>query len=249
MRLFRKKTAPAQPRRIPTHIAIVMDGNGRWAKQRGLPRPAGHKAGAESFRTIANYAKSIGLQYLTVYAFSTENWKRSESEVGAIMLLLKKYLLEAVDTMERDHIRLHFFGDMTPIAPELRALARETDEITEHLSKDDFQANVCLNYGGRDEILRAARRFAAECAAGEKRPEDLDEALFSSYLDSADIPDPELIIRPSGEQRLSNFLLWQCAYAEFYYTDTLWPDFDEAELDRAIAAYQSRDRRFGGVKK
>ena len=249
MRLFRKKTAPAQPRRIPTHIAIVMDGNGRWAKQRGLPRPAGHKAGAESFRTIANYAKSIGLQYLTVYAFSTENWKRSESEVGAIMLLLKKYLLEAVDTMERDHIRLHFFGDMTPIAPELRALARETDEITEHLSKNDFQANVCLNYGGRDEILRAARRFAAECAAGERKPEDLDEALFSSYLDSAGIPDPELIIRPSGEQRLSNFLLWQCAYAEFYYTDTLWPDFDEAELDRAIAAFRARDRRFGGVKK
>lgn len=249
MRLFRKKAAPAQPRRIPTHIAIVMDGNGRWAKQRGLPRPAGHKAGAESFRTIANYAKSIGLQYLTVYAFSTENWKRSESEVSAIMLLLKKYLLEAVDTMERDHIRLHFFGDMTPISPELRALAHETDEITEHLSKDDFQANVCLNYGGRDEILRAARRFAADCAAGTKQPEDLDESLFSSYLDSAGIPDPDLIIRPSGELRLSNFLLWQCAYSEFYYTDTLWPDFDEAELDRAIAAYRQRDRRFGGVKK
>ena len=249
MRLFRKKTAPAQPRRIPTHIAIVMDGNGRWAKQRGLPRPAGHKAGAESFRTIANYAKSIGLQYLTVYAFSTENWKRSETEVSAIMALLKKYLLEAVDTMERDHIRLHFFGDMTPIAPELRALAHETDEITEHLSKDDFQANVCLNYGGRDEILRAVRRFAAECAEGKRKPEDLDETLFSTYLDSAGIPDPELIIRPSGEQRLSNFLLWQCAYSEFYYTDTLWPDFDEGELDKAIAAYQSRDRRFGGVKK
>ena len=165
------------------------------------------------------------------------------------MALLKKYLLEAVDTMERDHIRLHFFGDMTPIAPELRALAHETDEITEHLSRDDFQANVCLNYGGRDEILRAVRRFAAECTAGTRKPEELDEAVFSSYLDSAGIPDPELIIRPSGEQRLSNFLLWQCAYSEFYYTDALWPDFDEAELDKAIAAYQSRDRRFGGVKK
>lgn len=233
----------------PRHIAIIMDGNGRWATQRGLPRTAGHKAGAETFRRIATYCKNIGVKYLTVYAFSTENWKRSETEVSAIMALLKKYLLEAVDTMERDHIRLHFFGDMTPIAPELRALAHETDEITEHLSKDDFQANVCLNYGGRDEILRAVRRFAAECAEGKRKPEGLDETLFSTYLDSAGIPDPELIIRPSGEQRLSNFLLWQCAYSEFYYTDTLWPDFDEGELDKAIAAYQSRDRRFGGVKK
>ena len=166
---------PAPPR----HIAIIMDGNGRWAKKRGLPRTAGHKAGAETFRKIATYCKDIGVKYLTVYAFSTENWKRSETEVSAIMALLKKYLLEAVDTMERDHIRLHFFGDMTPIPPELQALARETDEITEHLSKDDFQANVCLNYGGRDEILRAARRFAADCAAGTRKPEELDreEAL------------------------------------------------------------------------
>ena len=232
----------------PRHIAIIMDGNGRWAQKRGLPRTAGHKAGAETFRRIATYCKNIGVKYLTVYAFSTENWKRSADEVGVIMALLKKYLLEAVDTMEKDHIRLHFFGDMTPISPELRALARETDEITEHLSKDDFQANVCLNYGGRDEILRAARRFAADCAAGERQPEELDDGLFSSYLDSAGIPDPELIIRSSGELRLSNFLLWQSAYAEFYVTDTLWPDFDEAELDRAIAAYRKRDRRFGGVK-
>ena len=155
----------------PRHIAIIMDGNGRWATRRGLPRTAGHKAGAETFRRIATYCKNIGVKYLTVYAFSTENWKRSETEVSAIMALLKKYLLEAVDTMERDHIRLHFFGDMTPIDPELQALAHETDEITEHLSKDDFQANVCLNYGGRDEILRAVRRFAAECAAGERKPE------------------------------------------------------------------------------
>ena len=232
----------------PRHIAIIMDGNGRWAQKRGLPRTAGHKAGAETFRRIATYCKNIGVKYLTVYAFSTENWKRSADEVGVIMALLKKYLLEAVDTMEKDHIRLHFFGDMTPISPELRALARETDEITEHLSKDDFQANVCLNYGGRDEILRAARRFAADCATGERQPEELDDGLFSSYLDSAGIPDPELIIRSSGELRLSNFLLWQSAYAEFYVTDTLWPDFDEAELDRAIAAYRKRDRRFGGVK-
>ena len=233
----------------PRHIAIIMDGNGRWATRRGLPRTAGHKAGAETFRRIATYCKNIGVQYLTVYAFSTENWKRSEEEVGAIMGLLKRYLLEAVDTMEKDHIRLRFFGDMTPIAPELQALAHRTDEISDQLAPGDFQANICLNYGGRDEILRAARRFAAECAAGEKQPEDLTDALFSTYMDSTGIPDPELIIRPSGDLRLSNFLLWQCAYSEFYFTDALWPDFDEAELDRAIASYQARDRRFGGVKK
>ena len=235
--------------RLPRHIAIIMDGNGRWATRRGLPRTAGHKAGAETFRRIATYCKNLGVQYLTVYAFSTENWKRSADEVGTIMGLLKRYLQEAVATMERDNIRLHFFGDMTPIDPELQALARETDEITEHLGTEAFQANVCLNYGGRDEILRAARRFAAYCAAGKRSAEELDDALFSSYLDSAGIPDPELIIRPSGELRLSNFLLWQCAYSEFYYTDVLWPDFNEKELDKAITAYQMRDRRFGGVKK
>ncbi|MBE6961427.1 MAG: isoprenyl transferase [Ruminococcaceae bacterium] len=235
--------------RLPRHIAIIMDGNGRWATRRGLPRTAGHKAGAETFRRIATYCKNLGVQYLTVYAFSTENWKRSADEVGTIMGLLKRYLQEAVATMERDNIRLHFFGDMSPIDPELQALARETDEITEHLGADAFQANVCLNYGGRDEILRAARRFAEDCAAGKCAADELDDALFSSYLDSAGIPDPELIIRPSGELRLSNFLLWQCAYSEFYYTDVLWPDFDEAELEKAIVAYQARDRRFGGVKK
>lgn len=236
-------------KRLPRHIAIIMDGNGRWATRRGLPRTAGHKAGAETFRRIATYCKNIGVRYLTVYAFSTENWKRSNDEVGAIMALLKKYLLEAVDTMERDNIRLHFFGDMAPIDPKLRALARETDEITEHLSADAFQANVCLNYGGRDEILRAARKFAADCAAGKRTPEELDGSLFSGYLDSKNIPDPDLIVRPSGELRLSNFLLWQSAYSELYFTDTLWPDFDEAELDRAIVEFQRRDRRYGGVKK
>lgn len=247
--VLKRNDKAGQAGSLPRHIAIIMDGNGRWATKRGLPRTAGHKAGAETFRRIATYCKNIGVQYLTVYAFSTENWKRSADEVGAIMGLLKKYLLEAVDTMEKDHIRLHFFGDMMPISPELRALAHETDEISATLPEGDFQANVCLNYGGRDEILRAVREFSAQCAAGERKPEELDEALFSSYLDSRGIPDPELIIRPSGELRLSNFLLWQCAYSEFYFTDALWPDFDEAELDRAIASYQKRDRRFGGVKK
>ncbi len=232
----------------PRHIAIIMDGNGRWAKGRGLPRTVGHKAGAENFRKIATYCKNIGVKYLTVYAFSTENWKRSEVEVSAIMTLLKRYLLEAVDSMERDRIRLHFFGDMTPISPELRALARETDGISGRLAADDFQANVCLNYGGRDELLRAARRVAAGSAGGRGDPQNVDETLFFTELDYARRPDPELIIRPGGEQRLSNFLLWQCAYAELYVTDTLWPDFGERELDQAIAAFQRRDRRFGGVK-
>ena len=249
MAVFQKADKAGQAHCLPRHIAIIMDGNGRWATKRGLPRTAGHKAGAETFRRIATYCKELGVQYLTVYAFSTENWKRSQDEVGAIMKLLKGYLLEAIDSMERDQIRLRFFGDMTPISPEIRALARETDAISDHLPEGDFQANICLNYGGRDEILRAARSFAQDCAAGKRQPQELDEALFGSLLDSRGVPDPELIIRPSGEQRLSNFLLWQCAYSEFYYTDTLWPDFDEAELDRAISAYQQRDRRFGGVKK
>ena len=247
---IRKNTDQAgQTKSLPRHIAIIMDGNGRWATKRGLPRTAGHKAGAETFRRIATYCKNIGVEYLTVYAFSTENWKRSADEVGAIMGLLKRYLLEAVDTMEKDHIRLRFFGDMGPIAPELQALAHKTDEISDQLAPGDFQANICLNYGGRDEILRAVRQFTQDCAEGKRKPEELDDALFSTYMDSAGIPDPELIIRPSGELRLSNFLLWQCAYSEFYFTDVLWPDFDEAELDRAIESYRSRDRRFGGVKK
>ena len=225
-----------------------MDGNGRWAVRRGLPRVVGHREGAETLRRIQAYCHKIGIRYLTVYAFSTENWKRSSAEVTAIMTLLKRYLLEAIESLERDKVRLRFFGDMTPISPELRALAHETDTISDTLPEDYFQANVCLNYGGRDEIVRAARRFAAECAAGRRRPEELDEGRFSALLDTAGIPDPELFIRPGGELRLSNFLLWQCAYAEFYFTDTLWPDFDEAEIDRAIEAYRNRDRRFGAAK-
>lgn len=225
--------------RLPRHIAIIMDGNGRWAKQRGLPRTAGHKVGAEVFRKIATYCKDLGVEYLTVYAFSTENWKRPVEEVSAIMGLLKQYMLEAIDSMERDQIRLRFLGDLSAISPELQELVDRTDAISEHIH--GFQANVCLNYGGRDEILHAARKCAA---AGE----ELTEENFQKHLYSAGIPDPELIIRPSGEQRLSNFLLWQCAYSEFYFCDTLWPDFDERALDAAIIEYQKRDRRFGGVK-
>ena len=233
--------------RLPRHIAIIMDGNGRWAKQRGLPRTAGHKVGAEVFRKIARYCKKLGVEYLTVYAFSTENWKRPQDEVDTIMGLLKQYMLEAIDSMEEEKIRLKFFGDMTALSPELQELVEKTNALSRQI--DGVQANICLNYGGRDEILRAARAFARQCAAGEKQPEELTEAVFGDYLFSAGVPDPELIIRPSGEVRLSNFLLWQCAYAEFYFCDTLWPDFSEETLDAAIIDYQKRDRRFGGVKK
>ena len=182
-----------------------------------------------------------------MYAFSTENWKRPQDEVDTIMGLLKQYMLEAIDSMEEEKIRLKFFGDMTALSPELQALVEKTNALSKHI--DGVQANICLNYGGRDEILRAARTFARQCAAGEKQPEELTEAVFGDYLFSAGVPDPELIIRPSGEVRLSNFLLWQCAYSEFYFCDTLWPDFSEATLDAAIIDYQKRDRRFGGVKK
>ena len=251
MGLFSKKihhhgAGQVDKSRLPRHIAIIMDGNGRWAKQRGLPRTAGHKVGAETFRKIATYCKDLGVEYLTVYAFSTENWKRPADEVGVIMGLLKQYMLEAIDSMERDQIRLRFLGDLSAISPELQALVDRTNEISSHIH--GFQANVCLNYGGRDEILHAARRFAQDCTRGEAVPEDLTEEGFSSYLYSAGIPDPELIIRPSGEIRTSNFLLWQSAYAEYYFTDVLWPDFDEEELKRAILSYQGRNRRFGGVK-
>ena len=230
---------------VPRHIAIILDGNGRWAKKRGLPRTAGHAAGAETFRKIALYCRDIGVDYLTVYAFSTENWKRSDDEVGAIMRLLNKYLHEAIDTMERDGMKMRIFGDVTGLSPELQALAHRTDEIADRI--DGFQANICLNYGGRDEIVQAARRYARDLAEGRAEGE-LTEEKFGSYLYSAGVPDPDLLIRPGGEQRLSNFLLWQCAYAEFYFTDVLWPDFTPAELDKAIAAFRSRDRRYGGVK-
>ena len=245
MKLFANKQESNPARPVPRHIAIVMDGNGRWAKKRGLPRTAGHGVGSETFRRIATYCRDIGVEYLTVYAFSTENWKRSQEEVGAIMGLLKKYLFEAIEKMEQDRIRLEFFGDLSRLDPELQELAARTREISRQY--EGFQANICLNYGGRDEIIRAARAFAQQCLDGTARPEDLTETQFGSLLFSAGVPDPDLIIRPSGELRISNFLLWQSAYAEYYYTDVLWPDFSPEELEKAITAFNGRNRRFGGV--
>lgn len=231
--------------RLPRHVAIIMDGNGRWAKSRGLPRTAGHAAGAETFRTIATYCREIGISYLTVYAFSTENWKRPAEEVSAIMKLLKKYLMEAISDMEKEKVRFCFFGDLTPLTPELRTLCEETQCSSSKF--EGCQVNICLNYGGRDEILRAARDFADDCIAGRSAPEELTDKKFSGYLWSAGVPDPDLVIRPSGEVRISNFMLWQSAYAEFYFTDVNWPDFSKEELRRALAVYQSRSRRFGGI--
>ena len=244
MALFTQKQA-GQAVSLPRHVAVIMDGNGRWAQKRGLPRTAGHKAGAEMFRTIATYCKDLGLDYLTVYAFSTENWKRPQAEVDAIMGLLDQYLHESIEKMARDQIRLKFFGDTTVLSPKLQKLIAETDEITKHI--EGFQANICLNYGGRDEIVRAARQFARDCMEGKCSPDELSETKFPSYLWSAGIPDPELLIRPGGEMRVSNYLLWQIAYSEIYVTDTLWPDFGKEELDKALAWYQTRDRRFGGL--
>ena len=230
---------------IPRHIAIILDGNGRWAKKRGLPRTAGHAAGAETFRRIATYCKNIGVNYLTVYAFSTENWSRPEEEVKSIMKLLDRYLREAIATMERDHIKMKVLGDVSILSPSLRAEIEETNKISSRY--EGFQANICVNYGGRAEILQAAKRYALD-AVGGRAPTDLTEEAFSSYLYSAGIPDPDLLIRPGGEKRISNFLLWQCAYSEFYFTDVLWPEFTPEELDKAIAELSRRDRRFGGVK-
>ena len=242
MGLFQKKHETAgqvDMGRLPRHIAIIMDGNGRWAKKRGLPRTAGHKIGAETFRDIAAYCRELGVEYLTVYAFSTENWKRPKDEVDTIMGLLEQYLQEAINTMKKDQIRLRILGDATALSPKLQRMIDEANTVSSR--NTGFQANICLNYGGRAEILQAARLCA-------ENGEAWTEENFEKYLWSHDIPDPELIIRPSGELRLSNFLLWQCAYSEFYFCDTLWPDFDRKELDKAIIDYQRRDRRFGGIK-
>ncbi|MBR5479843.1 MAG: isoprenyl transferase [Clostridia bacterium] len=230
---------------LPSHIAIIMDGNGRWAKKRGLPRTAGHKVGSETFRTIATYCNDIGIKYLTVYAFSTENWKRPQDEVDAIMNLLEEYILEAFEKVRKDNIKLTFWGDRTRLSPKLQQMMNEVEEKSRDMT--GIHVNVCLNYGGRDEIARATKEIATAVKNGEISVDEITEQMISDSIYSKDVPDPELIIRPSGEIRTSNFLLWQSAYSEYYFTDVLWPDFKPIELDRAILAYQNRSRRFGGV--
>ena len=239
---FPKRRGRVTSSKVPRHVAIIMDGNGRWAKRRGLPRTAGHAAGAETFRRVATYCKEIGIEYLTVYAFSSENWKRPADEVRTIMELLEKYLIEAIGQMERDRVKMKFFGDTSVLSERLLTLIRETEEISARF--EGVQVNICVNYGGRDEIVRAAELWRAQATPDDK----LTPEKLSQYMYSAEIPDPDLIIRPGAEQRVSNFLLWQSAYSEFYFTDIMWPDFSPRELDKAIEAFNQRERRYGNAK-
>lgn len=237
-----EKTAP---RVLPRHLGIIMDGNGRWAKKRGLPRSAGHTVGAANFKTITRYCASIGIEYLTVYAFSTENWKRPAEEVSALMKLFRQYLEEALRDFLDENIKVRFIGDTTAFPEELQKLIRETEEVSKN--RTGMVLNIAMNYGGRDEIARAARLLAEKVQRGEMRPEDIDEDAISGQLYTAGQPDPDLIIRPSGEQRISNFLLWQSAYAEYIIRDILWPDFKPQDLEEALDEFSRRQRRFGGV--
>ena len=244
--VFGKKQEEGQaPIHLPVHIGIIMDGNGRWAQKRFLPRSAGHRAGAQNFRTITRYCSKIGIRYLTVYAFSTENWNRPSDEVGVLLRLFKEYLEEALRDFMDENIRVRFIGDVSAFPAELRGLIQEVEEAS--ACKTGMVLNLAMNYGGRAEITRAAKKVAQEAVSGSLRPEELTEERFAQYLYTGSQPDPDLIIRPSGEERLSNFLLWQSAYAEFVYFDILWPDFKTSDLDRAIEIYSSRQRRFGGV--
>lgn len=244
---FRKKQnvseslAPA-----PQNVGIIMDGNGRWAKKRGLPRQAGHVTGAQVFRTITKYCEKRGVKFLTVYAFSTENWKRPQEEVDAIMNLLRQYLKESLADFEKENIRTRFIGDRTPLAEDIRELMAEAEAST--ADKTGMVLNIALNYGGQQELTFAARRLAERVQAGEIQPADINEEMMQNALFTEDQPPVDLILRPSGEYRLSNFLVWQSAYAEFVFMDDiLWPDFKEADLDAAFAEYARRNRRFGGV--
>ncbi len=230
---------------LPVHVGIIMDGNGRWAKKRALPRKMGHKAGAEVFRKIALYANDRGLKYLTFYVFSTENWKRPEDEVHAIIRLLRNYLDE-VDQYRDKNIRIRFLGDLSVFEPDIQKKMEEIRE--ESAGNTGMTLNLAINYGGRDEIVHAARRLAEQVKAGRLAPEDITEQLVAENLYAGDEPDVDLIIRPSGEYRLSNFLIWQSAYAEYVFMDeVLWPDFTPAHLEAALTEYHKRDRRFGGI--
>ena len=233
-----------QERILPQHIGLIMDGNGRWAKKRGLPRQAGHKAGASTFQKIVRYCNKIGIRYLTVYAFSTENWKRPAEEVEAIMNLLRSFLKDAKNH-RAENVRTKFIGDRSMLAPDIQEMMADCEKESESFT--GLTLNIAVNYGGRDEIVHAAKQFAKDAAAGTVSPDALDEALFSSYLYTKEQPDIDLIIRPSGEMRLSNFLLWQAAYAEYVFLDVLWPDFNEKYLEQAISEFSNRNRRFGGV--
>ncbi|MBQ3970328.1 MAG: isoprenyl transferase [Clostridia bacterium] len=231
--------------KLPEHLGIIMDGNGRWAKKRGLPRSAGHSAGAKTFRTITRYCSDIGIKHLTLYAFSTENWTRPPEEVSALMKYFKDYLEEALRDFLDDTVKIKFIGDISAFPDELRELMEENERVSK--DRSGMVLNLAMNYGGRSEIVYACRKIAKMAANGEISPENIDEKLISDNIYTAGQPDPDFIIRPSGEYRTSNFLLWQSAYAEYYIDDVLWPDYTKEHLNKALLEYSKRNRRFGGV--
>lgn len=231
---------------VPQHIAIILDGNGRWAKAKGMPRNYGHAQGSKNVERICEEAYKMGVKYLTVYAFSTENWSRPKSEVDALMKLLRNYMKTCLKTAEKNRMKVRVLGDKTGLDEDIRTRIEELEAATIHNDGLNFQ--IALNYGSRDEMIRAIRRLAKDCEDGKVKSEEISEGLFETYLDTHGIPDPDLLIRTSGELRLSNYLLWQLAYTEFYFTDVLWPDFTKEELMKAIEHYNKRDRRFGGAK-
>lgn len=229
---------------VPAHVGVIMDGNGRWAKKRGMPRKFGHREGAKTFRTITRYAKELGIQYITFYAFSTENWKRPKDEVDAIMELFEKNLDEVRDFID-ENIRVRFIGDRSMLTPRLQEKMKSVEEDSKDF--DSMTMILAINYGGRDEITHAVKEIAKDVEKGRLKAEDITQQLIQSRLYTEEIPDVDLIIRPSGEQRLSNFLIWQSAYAEYYFTNILWPDFKPKDLEEAVLAFSERNRRFGGV--
>ena len=230
---------------IPQHVAIILDGNGRWAKQHKMPRNYGHTQGAKNVETICREAWNMGIKYLTVYAFSTENWSRPREEVSALMKLLRNYMKNCIKTAEKNHMRVRVIGDTSKLDSDIQESIRRLEEFSK--DQDGLNFQIAINYGSRDEMLRGMKQMLADYKADKFSLEELNERKFESYLDTRDIPAPDLLIRTSGEQRLSNYLLWQLAYSEFYFTDTPWPDFDEDELKKAVEAYQNRERRYGGL--
>ena len=231
---------------VPNHIAIILDGNGRWAKAKGLPRGYGHVKGCANLEQVCYDIKDLGVKYLTVYAFSTENWKRSREEVDGLMKLFRSYLKKCIKISRDNKMKIKIIGDISAFAPDLQESIRQLEEFSKDYDELYFQ--IAMNYGSRDEITRGMRKMAQDVADGKVSPDQITEDTIGSYLDTAGVPDPDLLIRTSGEQRLSNFLMWQLAYTEFYFTDVAWPDFHKAELVQAIEKYNQRDRRYGGVK-
>lgn len=231
---------------VPNHVAIILDGNGRWAKSKGMPRSYGHVKGCENLEKVCSVAKELGVKYLTVYAFSTENWKRSKEEVDSLMKLFRNYMKKCLKIAKENRMRVKIIGDPSAFDVDLQEKIKELESYSAQFDELHFQ--IALNYGSRDEITRAVRQMGEDIQKGVLDPKQIREDTISSYLDTKGLPDPDLLIRTSGEERLSNFLMWQLAYTEFYFTDVPWPEFDKAEFEKAIAKYNQRDRRYGGVK-